>query len=62
MTPFGEFDLAQRDRRRMRLGVRYQVDATAWQPPLYLELSGERVEIYRGDADLRMLLTGRARL
>ena len=32
VTPFGEFDLAQRDRRRMRLGVRYQVDATAWQP------------------------------
>ena len=62
VTTFGEFDLAQRDRRRMRLGVRYQVDATAWQPPLYLELSGERVEIYRGDADLRMLLTGRARL
>ena len=62
VTPFGEFDLAQRDRRRMRLGVRYQVDATAWQPPLYLELSGERVEVYRNDADLRLLLVGRARL
>ena len=60
VTSFGEFDLAERDRRRMRFGVSYRLDRTPWQPPVYLELAGERVEIYPAVTDYRLVLTGRA--
>lgn len=60
ITSFGEFDLSARDRRRVRLGVSYRLRGTSWQPPVYLELAGERVEIYPVETDHRLVLTGRA--
>lgn len=60
VAPFGEFDLAARDRRRLRFGLSYRLDRTPWQPPVYLEIAGERVEIYPVEADHRIVLTGRA--
>ena len=60
LTSFGEFDLAGRDRRRMRFGVGYGVERTPSRPPLYVELAGERVELYAAGADHRLTLTGRA--
>ena len=60
VTSFGEFDLSARDRRRVRLGVSYRLQGTSWQPPVYLELAGERVEIYPVETDHRLVLTGRA--
>ena len=60
VTSFGEFDLSARDRRRVRLGLSYRLQGTSWQPPVYLELAGERVEIYPVETDHRLVLTGRA--
>ena len=60
VTSFGEFDLSERDRRRVRFGVSYRLPGTSWQPPVYLELAGERVEIYPVETDHRLVLTGRA--
>ena len=60
VTSFGEFDLSERDRRRMRFGVSYRLRGTSWQPPVYLELAGERVELYPVETDHRLVLTGRA--
>ena len=60
VTSFGEFDLSARDRRRVRFGVSYSLRGTSWQPPVYLELAGERVELYPVETDHRLVLTGRA--
>ena len=60
VTPFGEFDLTARDRRRLRFGLSYRLDRTPWQPPVHLEIAGERVEIYPVETDHRVVLTGRA--
>ena len=60
VTSFGEFDLSARDRRRVRFGVSYRLRGTSWQPPVYLELAGERVELYPVETDHRLVLTGRA--
>ena len=60
VTPFGEYDLTHGDRARTRVGMSYRLAGTPWQPPLYLELAGERVRIAPDDTDHRVVLTGRA--
>ena len=60
VTPFGEFDVTHRDRRRARIGLGYRLEATPSQPPVFLELVGERVRIDLDDSDHRIVLTGRA--
>ena len=62
VVPFGAFDLTKHDGRRIQVGVSYQLEGTPWQPPVFVELAGERVEIYPNHTDYRFTLSGRANL
>ena len=60
VIPFGELDFDRGEQWRARAGFAYRLDATPWQPPLHIELAGERVRIYPDHTDHRISVTGRA--
>ena len=60
LTPFGEIDLQERGRRRVRMGARFS--STGSGPgELSLELSGDRYESRGSDSDHRVGVAGRWR-
>ena len=60
LTPFGEFNLSNEDRRRLRAGTRFNLKRSSFGE-LSLELAGERHESDGSDPEHRVGVIGRLR-
>ena len=60
LTPFGEFNLSNEDRRRLRAGTRFNLRRSSLGE-LSLELAGERHESDGSDPEHRVGVIGRLR-
>ena len=60
LAPFGEFDLQEQGRRRIRMGARFSLTRSL-PGALSVEVSGERYESRGDDPDHRVGVTGRLR-